>query len=48
MSEDLASLFLALGIFLVGFVSIGPNIMAVIRVCGSRWASVSGPVSGRS
>ena len=30
MNDHLASLFLALGIFSVGFVSIGPNILAII------------------
>jgi threonine/homoserine/homoserine lactone efflux protein len=36
MSEDLASLFLALAIFLVGFVSIGPNILAIIGTSMER------------
>jgi len=36
MSGDLASLFLALGIFSVGFVSIGPNILAVIGTSMER------------
>ncbi|POF32413.1 LysE family translocator [Roseibium marinum] len=36
MSEDLASLFLALGIFLVGFVSIGPNILAIVGTSMER------------
>ena len=30
MTEYFASLFLALGIFAVGFISIGPNILAII------------------
>jgi len=36
MSDDLASLFLALGIFSVGFVSIGPNILAIIGTSMQR------------
>lgn len=36
MSEDLASLFLALGIFSVGFISIGPNILAIIGTSMQR------------
>jgi len=36
MSEHLTSLFLALGIFSVGFVSIGPNILAVIGTSMER------------
>ncbi len=36
MSEHLASLFLALGIFSVGFISIGPNILAVIGTSMER------------
>lgn len=53
MSEDLASLFLAIGIFLVGFVSIGPNILAIIgtsmergRPAGMRFALGVGLGSG--
>ncbi len=36
MSDELASLFLALGIFSVGFVSIGPNILAIIGTSMDR------------
>jgi amino acid exporter len=39
MNEHLASLFLALGIFSLGFVSIGPNILAIIGTsmeCGRK------------
>lgn len=36
MNEHLASLFLALGIFSVGFISIGPNILAVIGTSMER------------
>ncbi len=36
MSEHLSSLFLALGIFSVGFISIGPNILAVIGTSMER------------
>lgn len=36
MSDDLASLLLALGIFAVGFVSIGPNILAIIGTSMER------------
>ena len=36
MSDDLASLLLALGIFSVGFVSIGPNILAIIGTSMER------------
>ena len=30
MTENFASLFLAFGIFAVGFINIGPNILAII------------------
>lgn len=36
MSDDLASLFLALGIFSLGFISIGPNILAIIGTSMER------------
>lgn len=36
MSDDLASLLLALGIFSIGFVSIGPNILAIIGTSMER------------
>lgn len=36
MSEHMASLLLALGIFAVGFVSIGPNILAIIGTSMER------------
>ncbi|MFD1157631.1 LysE family translocator [Roseovarius aestuarii] len=36
MSDHLASLFLALGIFSIGFISIGPNILAVIGTSMDR------------
>jgi threonine/homoserine/homoserine lactone efflux protein len=36
MSEDLASLLLALGTFSIGFVSIGPNILAIIGTSMQR------------
>lgn len=36
MSDDFASLFLALAIFSVGFVSIGPNILAIIGTSMER------------
>lgn len=36
MSDHLSSLFLALGIFSVGFISIGPNILAVIGTSMER------------
>ncbi|MEK9721944.1 MAG: LysE family translocator [Rhodospirillaceae bacterium] len=36
MNEDLASLLLALGIFSVGFVSIGPNLLAIIGTSMNR------------
>jgi len=36
MTADLASLFLALGIFSVGFISIGPNILAIIGTSMER------------
>ncbi len=36
MNEDLASLLLALGIFSIGFVSIGPNILAIIGTSMNR------------
>lgn len=36
MSEHLASLILALGIFSVGFISIGPNILAIIGTSMGR------------
>lgn len=36
MNEHLASLFLAIGIFSVGFVSIGPNILAIIGTSMGR------------
>ncbi|MDF1670930.1 MAG: hypothetical protein P1U83_15090 [Roseovarius sp.] len=42
MSTDLTSLGLALGIFMIGFISIGPNILTIIgssmqRGCPQRW-----------
>ena len=53
MGEHLASLFLALGIFSVGFISIGPNILAIIgtsmergRAQGVRLAMGVGTGSG--
>ena len=36
MTENFASLFLALGIFAVGFISIGPNIPAIIGTAMER------------
>ncbi|MEO4043128.1 LysE family translocator [Hoeflea sp. CAU 1731] len=36
MNDHLASLFLALGIFSVGFISIGPNILAIIGTSMER------------
>ncbi len=36
MSAELTSLFLALGIFMVGFISIGPNILAIIGTSMER------------
>ena len=36
MSDELASLFLALGVFAVGFISIGPNILAIIGTSMER------------
>jgi len=36
MSHELSSLFLALGIFSVGFISIGPNILAIIGTSMER------------
>ena len=39
MSEDVTSLLLALGIFAVGFVSIGPNILAIIGTSMERGRS---------
>ncbi len=36
MNDDLTSLFLALGIFSIGFVSIGPNILAIIGTSMQR------------
>lgn len=36
MNDDIASLLLALGIFSVGFVSIGPNILAIIATSMER------------
>lgn len=36
MSDDLTSLFLALAIFSVGFISIGPNILAIIGTAMDR------------
>lgn len=39
MSPDLANLFLALGIFSVGFVSIGPNILSIIGTSMERGRS---------
>ncbi|MEM7686095.1 MAG: LysE family translocator [Paracoccaceae bacterium] len=36
MSHDLTSLFLALGIFAVGFISVGPNILAIIGTSMQR------------
>ncbi|MET1414688.1 LysE family translocator [Roseibium sp. HPY-6] len=53
MNADLTSLLLALGIFAVGFVSIGPNILAIIgtsmergRVAGAKLALGVGLGSG--
>ena len=53
MNADLTSLLLALGIFAVGFVSIGPNILAIIgtsmergRVSGAKLALGVGLGSG--
>ncbi len=39
MSPELSSLFLALGIFSVGFISIGPNILAIIGTSMQRGRS---------
>ncbi|MEL7000947.1 MAG: LysE family transporter, partial [Pseudomonadota bacterium] len=36
MNDDLTSLFLALGIFAVGFISVGPNILAIIGTSMQR------------
>lgn len=36
MSTELTSLGLALGIFLMGFISIGPNILAIIGTSMQR------------
>ena len=36
MNSDISSLFLALGIFAVGFISIGPNILAIIGTSMER------------
>ena len=36
MTENFASLFLALGIFAAGFISIGPNIPAIIGTSMER------------
>ena len=53
MTENFASLFLALGIFTAGFISIGPNILAIIgtsmergRKQGASLALGVGTVSG--
>ena len=43
MTENFASLFLALGIFAVGFISIGPNIPAII---GTSMANKAPPSRG--